>query len=836
METVQQSAGTASGIIPQLFIRLSRWFKKDPRQFQITFLSIFLLFGSLALGWHTELVKFLLTFSVCLLTQAFFTYKTGGSYSSLRSALISALSLCLMLKTNLLFTTLLAAFLSIAGKFVIRFKNKHVFNPTNFGIIMTLVLTGDAWISPGQWGSDALFIFFIGLLGLTVLLEVKRLDTAFAFLLAFGTYHFLRSSVYLGWTTDVVFHQFSSGTLLLFAFFMITDPVTTPNHLKARIAWAAAIGLLAAFLQTRYWINGAPLWALFLLSPFTPLIDLFFKGDKFEWNRKKTYALTTEKKSGILPPSMSVAILAIFLFLASAFPSSAFCGFYVARADAALFNKASQVILVRDGEKSTITMSSDFSGDLSDFAMVVPVPVVLNKSDIRIVERSLFDAFDAYSGPRLVEYWDQNPCHEAERAYMEMADMPTAAAALSKEERLEVKNKSSVKIEAKYAVGEYDILILSSRESNDLEVWLKENGYKIPAGARDVLEPYILSGMKFFVVKVNLDEFRKQNVNILRPLQITFNSPKFMLPIRLGMANANGTQDMIVYALSKTGRIETTNYRTVQIPTDRKIPEFVKNVFGKFYADLYAKTLRREGMGNVFLEYAWDISGYNFVKCDPCASTPPMLADLRNAGAGWIQPSRNGAYDGNVFFTRLHVTYDRKHFPQDLVFQETPNKENFQGRYILTHPAQGSYDCKEGARYLHSLRDRRYKELQELASHTDWDISIYRDYLDNNGQYTPPQPVQQKIIKPDIRRIPDTMGFVSPAQPAIGMKPATVPAPSAIWKDNSEAVLTSEQAAFTPVYIEQGKERISPMDYLRYTTMALLSLVLMIVLIGKRKT
>ncbi|CAN5212736.1 DUF2330 domain-containing protein [soil metagenome] len=413
-----------------------------------------------------------------------------------------------------------------------------------------------------------------------------------------------------------------------------------------------------------------------------------------------------------------------------------FCGFYVAKADTKLFNKTSQVIICRDGEQSTITMSSDFEGDVKDFAMVVPVPEVLQQKDIRVVDRILFDKLDAYSSPRLVEYYDQDPCY-APRFYK---NYPMSVTGASKSGEMgdvsenAKEDKYHVTIEAKYTVGEYDILILSAKESGGLEMWLTENGYKIPEGAKEVLDPYIKSNMKFFVAKVNLGEYTNAGAVPLRPIQVTFNSPKFMLPIRLGMANSTGEQDMIVYAFSKTGRIETANYRTVQVPTDFKVPLFVANEFGEFYKDLYTRAWKREQKDVVFLEYAWEVSPMQNVFCDPCVGDPPMVKELKESGVTWLtekgQDYHTGGnvYEGNVYFTRLHITYSRSTFPQDLVFQETPNKSNWQARYVLTHPASSGFDCAKGQTYLYDLRKRRYDELYTYQWLTGRDINKHLDY------------------------------------------------------------------------------------------------------------
>ncbi len=438
---------------------------------------------------------------------------------------------------------------------------------------------------------------------------------------------------------------------------------------------------------------------------------------------------------------MKKIVLTITAF-SLAFNGFTFCGFYVAKADTKLFNKTSQVIICRDGNKNTITMSSDFEGDVKDFAMVVPVPVVLQQKDIRVVERSLFDKLDAYSSPRLVEYYDNDPC---ETYYYRNYPMSTAGASRSEDMDDKVattkETKYNVTIEAKYTVGEYDILILSAKESGGLEQWLTDNGYKIPTGAKEVLDPYIKSNMKFFVAKVNLGNYTNAGAVPLRPIQVTFDSPKFMLPIRLGMANAESEQDMIVYAFSKTGRIETTNYRTVQVPTDMKVPLFVVNEFGPFYKDLYTRAWKREDKNVVFLEYAWEVSPMQNVFCDPCVGDPPMVQELKESGVTWLESkgqdyhTGGNVYDGKVYFTRLHITYGRSTFPQDLMFQETPNKSNWQARYVLTHPASSGFDCDKGQTYLHELRKRRWDELYTYQWLTGREINTHLGYPTEYNQF-----------------------------------------------------------------------------------------------------
>lgn len=410
-----------------------------------------------------------------------------------------------------------------------------------------------------------------------------------------------------------------------------------------------------------------------------------------------------------------------------------FCGFYVSTGDSKIFNQASEVIIVRDGNKNTVTMNSDFKGDAKDFAIVIPVPTVLKEKDIKVVRKDIFNKLNQYSEPRLVEYYDEHPCQPKYR-YDDMMVMESSSVMKSASIKNKKEKELGVTIEAKYTVGEYDILILSAKESAGLKTWLLQNDYKIPAKAEEVLEPYIKSKMNFFVVKVNLAEMKKLGRNELSPIQISFESEKFMLPIRLGMANAKGAQDLIIYFFTKFGRVESTNYRTVKIPTDKNIPTFMKPKFQDFYKDMFTKQYKKYGKNAVFTEYAWDLSSYNYQKCDPCSTTPPSYAELKDAGvffANYRTPQgyQGSDYEGNLFFTRLHVRYDRANFPMDLQFQETMDQQSFQGRYIMQHSVNVDMQtCTEGKNYYNDVLNRRENELETLANLTNWDIDSYDDY------------------------------------------------------------------------------------------------------------
>ncbi|MDY7012004.1 MAG: DUF2330 domain-containing protein [Cyanobacteriota bacterium] len=424
------------------------------------------------------------------------------------------------------------------------------------------------------------------------------------------------------------------------------------------------------------------------------------------------------------------SFLAIFITLVAIIgfvpPALAFCGFYVAKADTNLYNQASQVIIARDGERTILTMANDYQGEVQDFALVVPVPVLLTEEQVRVGEPKIIERLDNFSAPRLVEYFDPNPCatdyFTGGGGFAPAAGSPSfgRTRGAPREQAL------GVTVEAKFTIGEYDILILSAQESDGLETWLLQNDYNIPQGASQLLRPYIRDKMKFFVAKVNLEAFEKSDFQSLRPLSIAYESPRFMLPIRLGTINGQNEQDLIVYLLSPKGQVELTNYRTVKIPADIEIPEFVEDEFSAFYKSMFQTAHEKERKTVAFLEYAWDMGW-----CDPCAANPLTPDELKQAGVFWLPQNQNNRRGGNnVFITRLHVRYTRNTFPEDLRFQETGDRENFQGRYIIRHPYRGEMECDAAQTYRQQVKERQEKEIQTLARVTSWDVAEIRQKVD----------------------------------------------------------------------------------------------------------
>ena len=255
----------------------------DPRLYQSATLGSALLYGILWLDLEVELVTAAAIFAAALLTQVVCMRLTGRAGFDPRSALISANSLCLLLRTDHLALAMLAAVVAIASKFTLRVRGKHVFNPTNFALVAMMLATGEVWVSAGQWGSGAVFAFLLASAGCLVVTRAARADVTLAFLAAWAVLLFGRS-LWLGEPSSIPLHRLENGALVIFAFFMISDPRTTPDSRSGRILFAVLVALGAFLVQFWWFRTNGPLWSLAACSLLVPLIDRLLPGPRFEWN------------------------------------------------------------------------------------------------------------------------------------------------------------------------------------------------------------------------------------------------------------------------------------------------------------------------------------------------------------------------------------------------------------------------------------------------------------------------------------------------------------------------------------------------------------------------
>jgi len=257
----------------------------DPRLYQIGTLASLLVYGIGWLDFDITVGRVVLLLTTVLATQWIGDRLTRGRApfgSTARSALISGLSLCLLLRTNRDDLAVLAAVVTIAAKFVIRVNGKHVFNPTNGGIVAMLLLTNLVWVSPGQWGAAAFFAFLMACAGSLVVNRAARSDVSFAFL-AFYCALLFGWSLYIGEPMTIPFHRLQSGALLLFTFFMISDPKTTPDSRPGRVLFAALVACGAWYVQFWLFRTNGLLWSLAACSAIVPLIDRVLPGARYAW-------------------------------------------------------------------------------------------------------------------------------------------------------------------------------------------------------------------------------------------------------------------------------------------------------------------------------------------------------------------------------------------------------------------------------------------------------------------------------------------------------------------------------------------------------------------------
>jgi MYXO-CTERM domain-containing protein len=364
-------------------------------------------------------------------------------------------------------------------------------------------------------------------------------------------------------------------------------------------------------------------------------------------------------------------------------------------------------------------MQNNYEGPPEKFAMIVPVPVVLQKENVKTLPRELFEKLEELDAPRLVEYWEQDPCgRDEEREYKHRGTTRAVNAAPAAEAKAD---NLGVKVEAQFSVGEYDIVVLSAENSGGLDTWLRQEKYNIPAGAEPYLRPYVAEGWRFFVAKVDPQKVHFVGSQAaLSPLRFHYDSDQFKLPVRLGLINSGGKQDLIVHILARGKRYEVANYSNVTIPTNLDVEESTKGEFGTFYAGLFDETVKKNP-GAVVTEYSWSAS-----TCDPCPGPALTPGDFATLGADVLpqtQPqTRGGQYywDNGFTLTRLHTRYDKATLGADLVFRAAPsivggremytqdNKiehgalpspyNNFQARYAIRHPWTGAIACEHPRR------------------------------------------------------------------------------------------------------------------------------------------
>lgn len=257
---------------------------KDPRWYQICVLSLLLGYGIAVLDFGIRWPNAIAIFASAQFAQFIgIRLFTQERFDPL-SALITSFSLTLLLRTDVIGLAILAAIVAIGSKFLVRVNGKHVFNPANVALVSLMLLSDKAWVSSGQWGSAAIGAFALACLGFLVLTRAKRAETTLAFMVAFAGLLLLRA-LWLGDPLNIPLHQLQSGALLIFAFFMISDPKTSPNSARGRIIYGALVACVAYSIQFIFYEPNGPILALIMSAPLVPLIDSVARGPIYRWEQ-----------------------------------------------------------------------------------------------------------------------------------------------------------------------------------------------------------------------------------------------------------------------------------------------------------------------------------------------------------------------------------------------------------------------------------------------------------------------------------------------------------------------------------------------------------------------
>ncbi len=349
----------------------------------------------------------------------------------------------------------------------------------------------------------------------------------------------------------------------------------------------------------------------------------------------------------------------------------AFCGTFVGQSGNDLLNETSQVVLARDGTRTTLTLTNDYQGALNQFALLIPVPEVLGEEDVRVLASWIPEELERYSGPRLVEYTCDD-FHDHYYPYsptLGCADYAMMASDDGAWDTGLADNSDTVNVEAEFEVGEYEIVILSAEDSSGLLNWLQENGYAVGTEAEQLLQEYIDGGSYFFAAKVDLTENLGQTT--LSPLQFGYDSDVFSLPIRLGTVNSPGEQDLIVYALTdwEDGRLGIANYDERKL-SDNECMLPADDDFDTWYADKVAEAFEGDDDAGWLFEYGW--APYH---CDPCpdgeALSDTLVQELGFPSGSWA-----------AYFSRIRMRYTPEQATEDLILYASGITDNTQVRVI----------------------------------------------------------------------------------------------------------------------------------------------------------
>jgi hypothetical protein len=430
--------------------------------------------------------------------------------------------------------------------------------------------------------------------------------------------------------------------------------------------------------------------------------------------------------------------------------ASAFGGVYVSSSEGEAHSEAAMVSLFRDGKRTVVTIQSNYVGPPEDFSLLVPVPTPMNEQQVKTLPNRVFEGLDTVSAPRIVEYRERDPCYAARQPEV-ITQIGSRPQRVGPPKRRRYPDRD-VRVESAFTLDEYDIVVLNADASSALTTWLEEQGYTLPDRAAEMLEPYIRKGHHFFVARVKMDALDYTDGRaVLPPIRFHYESDDFTLPVRPGLLNSKGPQELIVFTLARDQRYRVANYPNVTIPTNIPVHAKTKEHFGSFYRELFANVLA-ENPQAVVTEYAWSIES-----CDACPTTKLQPKEVLALGGDLLPnadsytkaledyekgklPEHPGPVLGSDWvLTRLHTRYSEHTLGADLAFEPAPairggvgrpegkqgqlggqgptsaGENRFQGRYVIRRPWDGEVECDEPEWGVWRGPDGQYRPTVEAA-------------------------------------------------------------------------------------------------------------------------
>ena len=421
-----------------------------------------------------------------------------------------------------------------------------------------------------------------------------------------------------------------------------------------------------------------------------------------------------------------------------------------------LYTDATQVALVRDGTRTVLTMQNNYRGPVKDFALVIPVPEVLQEDEVAVVDPAIFARLDAMTSPRLYELEEQDPCPDLNGPNLTggLGANDSGVAVSANDPSGGFGEGGGVVVEAEFDVDAYQIVILSADDSAGLLTWLTENGYDVPSETADVLQGYIAQGMYFFVAKVDPSKVAFEDGEaVLPPLRFEYDSTEFSLPVRLGTVNSPGTQDVIAYVLSDEGRFEASNYTQITMPTNLEVSGEVRDDFGGFYRALYDEAAQGETMFS-----ATEFSVRSPTNCWGCG-----LWQFENS-YGTDYAALAGAREGERFdgwwdstLTRLHIRVDAAGEVEDVVFKKADGLFGGLPTADVVDWSQGALESGAPDQFMSSYVIRNYWTGPVRCAAPTWGVfqavnsgAVLAPSPNNGGASSATQTPLEELVRADV--------------------------------------------------------------------------------------